>query len=70
MSTKGGGYVRVKDCTQIAVRKLMGKIQQQHGSRRITADDALWYAIEKAEPEIAKESIVESDQESFEEEDD
>lgn len=52
MAEKGGGYVRVKDRTQRAIRMLVGKLQIERGNE-ISADDALWYVFKRYMPGIA-----------------
>jgi ribosomal protein S9 len=55
MSNTKGGYVRVDPRTKLAIEKVVGVIQAERGGR-VSAAGAVWEAIERAFPTVAKEA--------------
>lgn len=53
MNKKGGGYVRVKERTQLAIKIISGEIQAKTGEY-VSADDVLWSVIKQLRPDIAE----------------
>ena len=60
MSKKEGGYVRVKEPTQLAIRAIAGRIQAKE-ARVVSADDAIWWMVKTYLPEVAEEIQARSD---------